>query len=74
MSLVGCSSHNSPKQTYVYLGEVPILPELLSMQQASLASQGFLQVPWRAGPVDLPLVQAMPGTCLDEPIFAPQHL
>ncbi len=70
----GMLMRKSFKQTCVNLGEVPVLPELLSMQQAPLASQGFLQVPWRAGPVDLPLMQIMHGTCLYEPIFAPQHL
>ncbi len=74
ISLVGCSCENHSAQTYVHLGEVPVLPELLSVQQAPLASQGFLQMPWRAGPVDLPLVQVMPGTCLDESVVAPQHL
>ena len=66
--------YNNILLKYVYLGEVPVLPELLSVQQAPLASQGFLQMPWRAGPVDLPLVQVMPGTCLDESVVAPQHL
>jgi len=58
----------------LYLWEVPVVPELLPMQQAPLACQGFLQMGWRACPVDLAPAHVVPRACLDEPILTPKHV
>lgn len=56
-----------------HLWEVPVVAQVLSMQQAALPVQGFMQMRWRAGPLDLPLAHVLPRPCPDHSILSPQR-